>query len=86
MLFRSGNGRLWWTWKEVVLMTDLHLSTDRLREIVNESRIKVQEAEHIRKCHSCNGTLRAIAAIASTGGTKVRFKIPPEPEQNFTSV
>jgi hypothetical protein len=59
-----------------------HLTPSRAMEIVEQQKIAIHELEHVRGCATCNGWLRAIAAMQSALGTKPAFEIPPAPDRD----
>jgi hypothetical protein len=60
-------------------MIDQHLSPARTSTILEKNRIEHHELEHLRMCASCNGWVRAFAALASAHGKPIKFEIPPDP-------
>jgi hypothetical protein len=57
-----------------------HITPIRALEILQKSKIAIQEMAHVRECSSCNGWMRALAAIQSTLDNKSDFEIPPSPD------
>jgi hypothetical protein len=56
-----------------------HLTPERAIQIVEENQIGLRELSHVETCSSCNGWLRAFAAVAISKGRKFAIRIPPEP-------
>jgi hypothetical protein len=63
-------------------MPENHLTPERTIQIVEEANITPAEMEHVKTCASCNGWLRAFAALAVATGKKLEFEIPPDPQLN----
>jgi hypothetical protein len=61
-------------------VTTDHLTPQRTADIVKENTIRPLELAHVSVCASCNGWLRAFAALASSAGNPIQFEIPPAPE------
>jgi hypothetical protein len=61
---------------------DGHLNPEKAINLLKMDRIPAEHLQHITQCPSCNGWLRAFAALASVKGEKIKFEIPRSPISN----
>ena len=63
-------------------MKDGHLNPQTAINLLKLDILPAEHLQHVIRCASCNGWLRAFAALASVKGEKIKFEIPLPPISN----
>jgi hypothetical protein len=59
-----------------------HLNPEKAISLLKLDHLPAEHLQHVIECASCNGWLRAFAALASVNGDKIKFASPRPPISN----